>query len=32
MEIECDSWCGGPEKGTATIYRHNGEAWFLAAS
>lgn len=32
IEIECDSWCGGPEKGTATIYGHNGEEWFLAVS
>lgn len=22
MEIECDSWCGDPAKGTATIYGH----------
>lgn len=26
-EIECDSWCGCPEKGTAPIYGHNGEEW-----
>lgn len=32
MEIKCDSWCGGPEKETVTIYGHNGEEWFLAAS
>lgn len=32
IEIEHDSWCGGPEKATATIYGHNGEEWVLAAS
>ena len=32
IEIEHDSWCGGPEKATAAIYGHNGEEWVLAAS
>ena len=32
IEIERDSWCGGPEKATAAIYGHNGEEGVLAAS
>lgn len=32
MEMECDSWCGGLEKGIVIIYGYNGEEWVLVVS